>query len=936
MKESCHPVSFPAVPAWHALDCAEVLARLETSSEGLSSEEAARRLIAHGPNCMPRQAEESWVALVWRQIHNPISWLLVASGILAVLLGKTGDSLVVFGAVGLNALIGVLQEKRAGKAIAALAAMTPENAGVLRDGRMTSLSSHDLAPGDVVHLASGDKAPADLRLLHAKNLRMEESALTGESAPVGKRIDPVHADAALGDRFSLVFSGTLVTQGTGDGVVIATGGKTELGRINALLERAGQMETPLIRQLAQVSGWITLAVLSISVVLFLFSVFVKEAKAGEALFTAVTLAVAAIPEGLPAIITIALAIGVQRMAARRAVVRHLPAVETLGSTSVICSDKTGTLTRNEMTVQALWIFRDGDGREYRVGGIGYAPVGAIERDGHDVTASLPANVRELLAAGTLCNDALLELKDGVWTISGDPTEAALVVAARKAGLEEDDLRRRHPRKDALPFESDTRYMAVWNQGAGLDNVYLKGATETVIERCRLTPEAAARVREAEDALAAQGMRVLALARRPPEPGMSSLTAEWASSGFTLLGLAGMIDPPRQEAIEAIAVCRKAGITVKMITGDHRGTAAAIGRDLGLLEKNPEALEGVDLERMDATELRDAVRRCHVFARVAPEHKIRIVEALQAGGQIVAMTGDGVNDAPALKRADIGVAMGITGTAVSKEAAKIVLADDNFATIASAVEEGRRVYDNLVKALVFLLPTNLGLAGVLAGGAFFFPTVEVENLGRELLLPMSPTQILWINLVASVALTIPIAFETLEPGAMRRPPRLRGEAVFSGFILLRTVLVALLIAVATCLLYFWEYRLFTGGSLGGIIPEATHRLAQAEAQSIAVTTVILFQIFYLLNCRSLRGSILEIGLFSNPPVWVGIGGLLLLQMVYLHLAPLQRLFGSQPLDFEAWGHAILAGLTVFALVGAEKAILRRLRKRGAGGQPAPAT
>jgi Ca2+-transporting ATPase len=427
------------------------------------------------------------------------------------------------------------------------------------------------------------------------------------------------------------------------------------------------------------------------------------------------------------------------------------------------------------------------------------------------------------------------------------------------------------------------------------------------------------------------MRVLALAERASAAGQGGLTPEGVASGFTLLGLVGMIDPPRQEAIDAIAVCRRAGIAVKMITGDHRTTAAAIGRDLGILSESGEAMDGAALDALDEAGVRDAARRCHVFARVAPEHKIRLVEALQADGHVVAMTGDGVNDAPALKRADIGVAMGITGTAVSKGAAKIVLADDNFASIAAAVEEGRRVYDNLVKALAFLLPTNLGLACILAGGALFFPTVEVETLGRELLLPMSPTQILWINLVASLALSVPIAFEPLEPGAMRRPPRRREEPIFSRFVLARTVLVALLIAVGTCLLYLWEYRVIVGARVDGVVPAALHDFAQAEAQSIAVTTVILFQAFYLFNCRSLSDSVLAVGLFSNPVVWIGIGGLLVLQAAYLHLPPLQRVFGSAPLDADAWIRAVLAAATVLVFVGVEKAIRRRAGAAAARGR-----
>jgi magnesium-transporting ATPase (P-type) len=533
------------------------------------------------------------------------------------------------------------------------------------------------------------------------------------------------------------------------------------------------METPLTRQLAKVSNGITVAVVVIVAILISFGIWVKDAPLGDALMVAVSLAVAAIPEGLPAVITICLAIGVRRMAERHAVVRHLPAVETLGSTTVICSDKTGTLTRNEMTVQVAWL----DGQEYRFSGIGYAPNGEIERDGVRLT-ELPAPLHDLLTIAILCNDAVVRLEQNIWTITGDPTEAALVAAAEKADLSSQDLRSDHVRLDVIPFESDSKFMATLNTIDGETHILLKGAPETVLERCTLNEAELRQINEAMATYARQGMRVIAFAHKKNVPA-KQIEAESVRAGLQFAGLLCMIDPPRTEAMDAIRICQEAGITVKMITGDHPVTAEAIGRQIGLLRQGQSAMPGRDLEGLSEKQLQDAATSTNVFARVAPEHKLQLVEALQAQRHVVAMTGDGVNDAPALKRADIGIAMGITGTAVSKEAAKVVLMDDNFASITAAVEEGRRVYDNLIKCLAFMLPANLGLACTLSVAMFFFPTIEVDGV-KVLLLAMSPSQTLWINLVASVTLSIPLAFEVLEPNAMRRLPRSPDEPlIFTG-------------------------------------------------------------------------------------------------------------------------------------------------------------
>ncbi|HEV2735920.1 MAG TPA: HAD-IC family P-type ATPase, partial [Longimicrobiaceae bacterium] len=629
------------VQAWHAAPTDAVLRELDAPAGGLSPVEAKRRLEVLGPNTLPRAARESPWKLVLRQVNTPLIYVLLAAAATALAMGKTVDGIVVLGVVVLNTLIGFIQEYRAGKAIEALIDMVPETATVLRMGERSTVPASQLVPGDVVELKSGDKVPADLRLLAVRSLRVEEAALTGESVPAAKGVEPLAAGAALGDRVNMAYGGTLVTYGTGTGVVVATGAGTELGRISSMLRETTHLETPLTRQLAVVGKWLTVGILVTSALLMAVGMW-RGYPLMDALLAAITMAVGAIPEGLPAIVTIALAIGVQRMAKRRAVIRRLPACETLGSTTVICSDKTGTLTRNEMTVQEAWTPRGA----FRVSGVGYAPHGEFTRaEGGEAAWKLPGDAKELLRAGVLCSDASLHEEAGTWRVDGDPTEGALVVAARKAGMDADALRREWPRLDAVPFESERQFMATLHAGPdGAQAVYLKGAPETVVGRCDFPGgEAGARAALAEvERMAAQGMRVLALAVRRPPVLAETLADEDVEGGFTFLGLQGMIDPPRPEAVRAVAACRRAGIAVKMITGDHRTTAAAIGRELGLLSPADEAMTGEELAGMSDAELAEAVRRVSVFARVAPEHKLRLVKALQAQGEVVAMTGDGVN------------------------------------------------------------------------------------------------------------------------------------------------------------------------------------------------------------------------------------------------------------------------------------------------------
>ena len=905
----------PAESPWHALRVEQCCAQLESTPEGLAAGEAQRRLQIHGHNVLERAGGEGPFRILWRQINNPLIWVLLASTVLAVAVGKVTDGLVVLAVVVLNSLIGFVQEYRASRAIEALSAMVPENVAVLRDGQRVNLPAAELVPGDVVLLTSGDKVPADLRLLAEKSLRVEEAALTGESVAVEKSVAPVPADAAIGDRSAMAFAGTLVAYGTATGLVVATGTRTELGRISTLLQQAVQLETPLTKALATIGKYITLAIVVMSAVMLAIGL-ARAVAAGvtladaarETLVFAIALAVGAIPEGLPAIVTIALAIGVQRMAARRAIIRKLPAVETLGSTTVICSDKTGTLTRNEMTVVALWTPTAG---AWQVQGVGYAPHGGFRRSGTAQWGDVPAALLPLLEDAVLCNDASLRPAGNEWIISGDPTEAALVVAGRKAGIDADALRSAQPRRDAIPFESENQFMATLHDGAARRMV-VKGAPEAVLRRCSAVDADA--VHAEVERLAREGMRVLALAAKP-WPG-DTVDMEDVSGELTFAGLVGMIDPPRPEAVAAVRACHDAGIQVKMITGDHLATARAIGTQLGL-QPQGSAVSGSALAGMDTAALRKVAASTSVFARVAPEHKLMLVRALQDQGHVVAMTGDGVNDAPALKQSNIGVAMGITGTAVSKEAADVVLTDDNFASIVAAVEEGRRVYDNLIKSLVFVLPTNLGLALILTYALLFFP---FDPQTQQLLLPLQPTQILWINLVATVALALPLAFEAREPDVMRRPPRDPDEPVLTRFVVLRTVVAAVVMTTGALALFQWEYTTYLG--LGA--PQAQ---ALSRAQTMAVTAVIMFQIFYLLNCRSLRESVFTIGFASNPWILVGIAALLALQAAFVYAPPLQAVFASSPLGANELLRAALVGAVILPVVTLEKKLRRGARASG---------
>ena len=849
----------------------------------------------------------------WRRIasqfHQPLIYILLAAAAVTGVLQEWVDVAVILAVVVINAAIGYVEETRAQSALDALArAMTPE-ATVLRDGDEHRIDARNLVPGDVVLLRSGDKVPADLRLARSRSLRLDESALTGEAVPVGKHVDALAEDTVLGDRTSMAHASTVVTFGQGAGIVVATGDRTELGQVSGLLTGVQQLETPLTRKINQFSRSLVAAILVLAAATFVVGLL-RGLDRVETFMAAVALTVAAIPEGLPAAMTIVLAIGVARMADRRAIIRRLPAVETLGSTTVVCSDKTGTLTANEMTVTRVVA----GGQRFELSGVGYDPTGhvtCVDPPGTDDTASNTA-LEETLRCGLLCNDArLIEGDPGDWMVEGDPTEAALVVAARKAELHLDGEQAHRPRLDAVPFESEHQYMATLHDGrSGSRVVYLKGSVERVLERCDeelasdgerrpLDPES---VRRAADELAVDGLRVLAFARRTVGPGTEDIDHPDVGEGLTFLGLQGMIDPPRPEAIDAVAACHRAGISVRMITGDHPTTARAIAAEMGITDRDVGAapLRGADLEQLDDDELAEAASETLVFARVSPEQKLRLVRALQGRGDVVAMTGDGVNDSPALKQADIGVAMGDKGTEAAKDASDMVLTDDNFASIRAAVEEGRGTFDNLVKFIVWTLPTNLGEA-----------LVVLVAVGLGGTLPITPVQILWINMSTAVLLGLMLAFEPKEPGIMDRRPRRPGAPIITPEIGLRIAVVGGLLVAAAFGLFALER------SLGSSV---------AEARTVAVTTFVMVEMAYLFNCRSLTQPLRRVGLFSNPWVWVGSGAMVVVQLAVIYVPFLQPVFDTAAIGVDSWLRILAAALVTFLIVGALTWLLHRGERR----------
>ncbi|MDP1559167.1 MAG: cation-transporting P-type ATPase [Nitrosomonas sp.] len=887
---------------WHINSTDAVLAMLVTTPDGLSTEEVTHRLAKYGPNRLAEVSTRGPLVRFFLQFHNVLIYVLIVASTITAMLGHWIDAGVILAVVLINAVIGFVQEGKAENALQAIRQMLSPNAMVMRGGRQMSIRAEELVSGDIVLLQSGDKVPADLRLFRVKGLQVQEAALTGESVAVEKIVQPVAQEAVIGDRLCMAYSGTLVTHGQGTGVVVATGAQTELGHISALVADVTPVTTPLLRQMAQFGRWLTAAILVLAVATFAFGVLLRSYGVTDMFLAAVSLAVAAIPEGLPAIMTITLAIGVQRMAKRNAIIRRLPAVETLGAVTVICSDKTGTLTRNEMTVRTIATVDS----LFELSGAGYDPHGAISLANKDVLPEEHPLLHEVLRAAVLCNDAALEQNNSEWRVHGDPMEGAFLVAGLKAGLDIEAEAKQYPRIDLIPFESEHRFMATLHHShTGDAFIFLKGAPERVLEMCAHQRAGdndqpvdrnywLTRIEE----MAQQGQRVLAIAIKPVNFEQMELSFSDVENGLIMLGMLGLIDPPREEAIEAVQSCNRAGIRVKMITGDHGATACAIARQLKLVNAD-DVLTGQELDLMSEDELRQRVQDVDVYARVNPEHKLLLVRLLQEQGLIVAMTGDGVNDAPALKRADVGTAMGQNGTEAAKEAAEMVLADDNFASIAHAVEEGRTVYDNLKKAILFILPSSGGEALiVLAAILFGFHQ-----------LPLTPVQILWVNMITAVTLALALAFEPPEQNVMQRPPRKAHEPLLTPFLIWRVTFVSLILMSGTFGLFFWEME-------RGVSIE--------HARTVAVNTLVMFEIFYLFNSRYITASVLNWeGLTGNRYVLIAIGILIIFQLGFTYLAPMQSLFGTTAIDFNVWLRILLVASSVLFLVELEKYFVRRM-------------
>ncbi|MCX6372041.1 MAG: HAD-IC family P-type ATPase [Actinobacteria bacterium] len=843
---------------WHALPEQEVVDLLESDAqEGLDLFVVRRRLEQFGPNALTPPKGPSALRRFLQQFLDPLVIILVAAGVVTCLLQDWVDAGVIFGVVMLNAVVGYIQEAKAVAAIDALSQAMTTEATLIRAGEQLRLPATEIVPGELVQLQAGDKVPADLRLLRTRELRVDESALTGESLPVEKGGERVAKDCPLAERGNMAYASALVTYGTGAGLVVATGDATEVGKISQLIQEARDLKTPLTRKIDQFSK--------------------------------------VLPEGLPAAVTITLAIGVSRMAKRRAIIRKLPAVETLGSTMVICTDKTGTLTENQMTVQRV----EAGGQSVAVSGGGYAPAG-------DVSPAPGPAALETLRAGLLCNDTALVETDGRWDLAGDPTEAALLTSAGKVGLDHEAEEAALPRLDAIPFESQHQYMATLHDaGDGRRLAYMKGAVEKVLARCTAALDAdgapvaldTAAAHAQVDELAGAGLRVLAFARVDVPAGQDHLHHKDVAGGLTFLGLQAMMDPPRAEAIDAIKACQTAGVTVKMITGDHAVTATAIARQIGIAGAVDEAVTGAEMAALHDREFIDLAQRVNVFARVTPEQKLRLVEALQTRGLVVAMTGDGVNDAPALKQADIGVAMGITGTDVAKDAADMVLIDDNFASIEAAVEEGRGVFDNLVKFIAYALPTNVGQGLVLIAAILLGIT-----------LPILPLQILWINMITAVLLGLGLAFELKEPGIMQRQPRAPRSPIISTAVLVRIGVAGVILLIGAFALFEWAQAI--GGSV-------------EEARTVAVNVFMSVQIFYLFACRSLRHSLFTYNPFGNRMIVLGVAVVICLQLLFTYAPFMNVAFGTASIAFAEWAMIVLVGVVAMVLMDALGWLLRRL-------------
>jgi len=892
--------------SWHAVSANDAISLQESDPSGLTETEAHERLERYGLIRLPEPARRSPLIRFLLHFHNILIYVLLGSAAITAVLGHLVDTLVILAVVIVNAAIGFVQEGKAEKAMDAIRRMLALKASVLRDGVRRSVEGETLVPGDIVLLEAGDKVPADLRLFDVNGLQVQEAILTGESVPVEKHTEPVDVSAPLGDRGCMAFSGTLVTSGLGRGIVVATGAEAEIGRISGMLSTVETLTTPLLRQMNVFARWLTVLILLIAAVLLVFGYFVEHLEFAEMFMAVVGLSVAAIPEGLPAVLTITLAVGVQAMARRNAIVRRLPAIETLGSVSVICTDKTGTLTRNEMMVASVVT----EAHVFSLEGAGYEPRGEVRLNDAAVSTREHVILDELGRSAALCNDASLHERDGVWTVEGDPMEGALLALSGKVGIDIGAELASWTRTDVIPFDAKHRFMATLNHDH--ENhafVSVKGAPEQIFAMCDSQRTVIDSIKafdeqywhEKAEEIAAQGQRVLAFAVKPVPPEHTVLEFSDVDHGLILIGLVGLTDPPRPETIDAIAECHGAGIRVKMITGDHKGTAAAIGKQIGL-QNSDKVLTGADLDGMDDLALAAAVLDTDIFARTSPEHKLRLVTALQSHGMTVAMTGDGVNDAPALKRADAGIAMGLKGSEAAKEAAEFVLADDNFASIAAAVREGRTVYDNIKKVISWTLPTNAGEALTIVVALLFGMT-----------LPITPIQILWINLITAITLGIALAFEPTEADTMRRPPRSRNEPLLTGELAWHIVLVS---------------ALFLGGVFGMYAYAIDQGYSVELARTIALNTLVVMEIFHLFFIRNIYGTSLTWrAVRGTKVVWATVIGVTVAQFAITYLPPLQTLFATVTVPF--WDGVLIVGVGVvlFAIIETEKQLRLRLRQIG---------
>ena len=912
--------------SWYQLSAEHVFEALESGSAGLSSSESKARLEIYGYNELKFKKRSALIRFLM-QFHSALIYVLLVSALITTFLDMWMDTAVILAVVLANTIIGFIQEGKAEASAEALQRMMTQECTVLRDGEKQVIPARELVPGDVVLLEEGDRVPADLRLFYAKNVSADEATLTGESVPVRKDIESISKpDLSPADQRCMAFSGTFITRGSGQGIVVGTGEHAEIGKIAELMKATRKITTPLMRKLADFTRFLVIAILSIAALNFILAVLFDFPRKWSFL-ASVSLAVAAIPEGLPAIVTITLAFGVTEMARRNALIKRLPAAETLGCTTVICTDKTGTLTKNQMTVSRIYC----GGKEYEVSGVGYEPSGEFILDNRAITPEKEGEeLIETLKAGYLCSNAsLTENKDeGGYSIVGDPTEGALVVSASKAGITEHLLR-----LDEIPFMAEQQCMATLHEGVNKNAnvVYVKGSPEQVLRMCQnqlvngsIVPLRREEILAEANEMAGEALRVLGMAYKRVPKDKKALNSE-DLEGLTFLGLQGMIDPPREEAIEAVQKCKRAGIKVVMVTGDHAQTAKAIARRLGIGEREDRVITGEELSRMSDDELYEVVDTVSVYARAAPEHKFRIIKQLRRKGHIIAATGDGVNDAPALKAADIGIAMGITGTEVSKEAADMVLTDDNFASIVSAVEEGRHVFDNIKKVILYTLPTNGGQTLLVLGAILLAPFIFLFNPHRGGCLPIEPVQILYINLLDAVALALTLIREPKEKGLLDRPPRNPKERITDSPFFKKVGLVSLVMAVAGFAMFYY----FGEPAISGSVADPEKLLMRAR--TAAFTTVMLVHICYIFTARSITESAFTFSPFSNKWVLIGVAVTLGLQLTIIYAPPFIGInpFRTAPLPAEWWIPMILVALPMFFIIEFEKFLTKRWNSRRSG-------